>query len=372
MCYSLTLMRITARQRPNGLWEARATVYGTRKSWYGKSKEEAIAYAEGALATANSASWTATPSFKTFTQLAYIPTIVDHSQNWVNQIVWALDGHIYPAFGRRPLDEIKRADIQAFLMAKMSGTGALSRASVGHLRKVMFAVFSLAEADELLARNPVAKVKLPPARKVHVPPYSIEECSLILKQAEGHLCYNGLYCAMTLGLRIGECLGLQWKDIRGQKIHIARQHDGEPLKTESANRTLPLPAGWIEGLEPCSGPWISPERSERNLAGRPTKKKGELIMTGRGYYRMTELAGLPYKNFHRLRVTVATTLEEELCPQGLIGAILGHTSGSVTRLYIHNSDKLMRESLQKVYDRLQAGGTPSGVRVKDSRRRKRA
>lgn len=43
-----------------------------------------------------------------------------------------------------------------------------------------------------------------------------------------------------------------------------------------------------------------------------------------------------------------TELERQGCPQGLISAILGHSGGNVTRLYIHSSEEMMREYLDRV------------------------
>lgn len=42
------------------------------------------------------------------------------------------------------------------------------------------------------------------------------------------------------------------------------------------------------------------------------------------------------------------------CPQGLISAILGHSSGNVTRLYIHNDQELMRGYLSCVHEAVYA------------------
>lgn len=44
----------------------------------------------------------------------------------------------------------------------------------------------------------------------------------------------------------------------------------------------------------------------------------------------------------------------EYCPQGLISAILGHSGGGVTRLYIHNDAEMMREFLNRVCEAVYA------------------
>lgn len=298
------MQTVKARLRRDGLWECRETRHGKRCSYYGKTEAEAIAKASAA----DSKSWTAEPTLAQFALRSYLPSVARMSRKWQDQIVWALDGHILPAFGTRRLGEIDRAGIQMWILGKTTGTRPLSANSAKHIRTIFHAVMRLAEDDGLIERNPVARVKVAESRRAPAPPYSPEEVAALLAAAKGHLCHNAIYMSATLGLRMGECLGLKWSDVKGGRARIERQYSGEPLKTKSSARTIPLPDGWLDGLEKNRTPYVSAERSARNLSGSPSKK-GE---TGRGYRRAVELAGLEPRTFHSLRKSCATMLEEAL------------------------------------------------------------
>lgn len=324
----------TRHHPKRNLYETRVTVNGERKSFYGKSISEAEEKAVEHLESL------ASPSLKELTLAefyarAYLPTVKGHSLKWRQQIDWAW-GKVPDRFKHRPIKDITRQELQVFFNGLKLG-----RTSVGHVRRVLHAVFGLAEADDLVSRNPIRAIKLAPNRTAKIQPYTDEELRRLIDAADGMACRNAVVLAGLLGLRRGECLGLMWSDIRGGKVYVERQLTG-PLKTACSRRAIPLPAGLV--LTPNDTPYVVEVRNERNLSGYASDERG----TGRGYARAVEKAGLEHKPFHSLRKTCATELERAGCPQGLISAILGHSGGGVTRLYIHNDQALMRHYLEAV------------------------
>lgn len=338
---------LKTRKHPNrNLYETRVTVEGKRLSFYGattgEAEEKALAYIESLRLQSLKE-----PTLAEFYAHAYLPTVAGHSDKWRQQIAWAW-GKVPERMKNTDMREITRHELQRFL----SGL-KFSRSSVGHVRKVLHAVFSLAEADDMIAKNPMRAVKLAPARTVPEAPYSASEVRAILGYSAGYSHANAVILAALLGLRLGEALGAKWSDIEGGVLHVRRQHTGA-LKTTSSARRIPLPAGFA--LEPNDTEWIVPVRNPRNVQGtlgRPGKGGA------RGYMASVYKAGVKYRSFHGLRRFCATELERQGCPQGLISAILGHSSGNVTRLYIHNDEEMMRLYLDKV--RLAVAGVQSGV-----------
>lgn len=317
-------------------WEVKVTLHGKRQSFYGATEEAALKKAELAQ---NLTSMSSKDTLRDYAIGVYMPTLRNHSLKWKEQVLWALDGHILPAFGRKPLTDLDRHMIQTFLLKKLD---TLSRSSVGHLRKVLHAILKLAEADDRIPKNPVSLVKLPPDRTVQAKPYTIEEARLLLIHSKGMKCHNAILMALGWGLREGECLGVLKTDLRNGWVSIERQHGTKPLKTASSYRSLPI--GKLS-FEKWPGQYLSPERSVRNLLGT-------LKEPVRGYAAVTKKAGLRYVSFHGLRKTFATSLESVGCPEGLIRAILGHSRGSVTRLYIENSPELIERYVGEVHELL--------------------
>lgn len=325
----------TRKHPTRNLYETRITVDGKRKSFYGSTTAEAEAKALAYIESLRLQSLKE-PTLAEFYAHAYLPTVAGHSDKWRQQIAWAW-GKVPERLKNTDMREITRMDLQRLL----SGL-KLGRTSVGHVRRVLHAVFNLAEADDIIPKNPVRAVKLAPNRKAQALPYTAAELRLLLDAAEGMACYNAVALAGMLGLRKGECLGLMWRDIRGGKVYVERQLSG-PLKTANSRRAIPLPAGLP--FAPNDTPYVVEVRNERNLVGYASDAKRG---TGRGYARAIQKAGLEPKTFHSLRKTCATELERAGCPQGLISAILGHSGGGVTRLYIHNDEEMMRAYLTRV------------------------
>jgi len=142
------------RQRTDGRYEARRqmrTFAGPRRfSGYGGTPAEAEADLEAKLIRAGLLQHSA--SLNEFAQTAYLPTVVHAGVRWREQIHWALS-HILPELGALPLESVTRVRLQAFLSGKLS---ALSRASVGHLRKVLYAILAPAYTSGRLADSPGA------------------------------------------------------------------------------------------------------------------------------------------------------------------------------------------------------------------------
>ena len=68
----------------------------------------------------------------------------------------------------------------------------------------------------------------------------------------------------------------------------------------------------------------------------------------RYFYQALDKAGLDDVRFHDLRHTAATFLGERGVSESVIGTILGHSGGSVTRKYVHATKTAMRMAVEQV------------------------
>jgi integrase len=307
------------KMRRDGLHEVKRTVNGKRRSFYGATKEVAELRADQAQGITFRQGM---PSLRRWVASVYRPKVENRSESWKRQIIWALDGWIYPTFGNRQLDEISRADVQHFLTFTC---GKLSRNSQLNIRKVFHAVMELAVDDDLIAKNPVRKVEVAPRRTKDIQEVpDIRQCREILERSKGTLVEGVVYAALTLGLRKSEILGLDWKDLRDGDLHITRQklrNQYGSLKTLNSLRVLPLPDGWSVG--------------ERGT-GQMIKCSDATIGRNR------EVIGVP---LHRLRSAFSTGIESLGCPRNVTQAILGHSTGSVTDLYARVNKEVIRKWL---------------------------
>ena len=107
------------RKRQNGLWEARFTINGKRKSVYGKTQKEAAQKKREALSAADQGQYI-DPSKQTTGQWL---------RQWEEVYGWStwrattasthhqsIENHLIPAFGDIPLQKLTAEPIQAFII----------------------------------------------------------------------------------------------------------------------------------------------------------------------------------------------------------------------------------------------------------------
>jgi integrase len=165
--------------------------------------------------------------------------------------------------------------------------------------------------------------------------------------------WHALYvCALMLGLRLGELLGLRWEDVDLDAAILAvRQNsvrvDGElryqPPKTRRSRRTLPLPAPVVTALREHK----ARQAADRLALGPDWIDTGLVFTTGRGtpieprnltrhFYGVRDRAGLPGVRFHDLRHTCITLLLNLGVPPHTVQTIAGHSHINVTMtIYAH-------------------------------------
>ena len=242
--------------------------------------------------------------------------------------------HLRPAFGSMRLCEIDSLVLQRFALAKMHA--GLGWESGDLLRNLMSKVFTLAKKWNFFAGvNPAADVMLPekkPVREKHI--LSLAQMHALLDDLR-EPCRTIALLALLTGMRIGEILGLRWKDvdlIQGQlrvSQAIYRGTVNTP-KTKGSRRLLPLPRSLVRTLmllrpepgEVTDETLVFPTRkgtalNDTNLLHRHLKPAGREI-------------GAPWIGWHTLRRTHATMLQAAGGSIKDAQAQLGHTKLSTT------------------------------------------
>ena len=223
--------------------------------------------------------------------------------------------HIIPELGRIPLNQLSESDLQQFY-SKMLKSGrvirveqygeCLSASIVRKMHVLCGAALEKAIESGFLRKNPNVGCKLPPKRGPMMQILSIEEMQRFLIQAK----YDGLYelylLELSTGLRLGELLALQWKDINFTTgaLHVSKQlttvHGkatiSEP-KTPASIRTVYLSKPVLEVLreygKSVDSDWMFPSQ-RRNLPLHPSAIRKRLKGT-------LERAECKNVRFHDLR-----------------------------------------------------------------------
>jgi integrase len=146
---------------------------------------------------------------------------------------------ILPRWGSYHVTEVKAVAVEQWLRSLKYANGSKAKA-----RNIMSAVFNHAVRWEWLDVNPIRMVRQS-AKRTRMPiVLSIEQIAALLRILKEPT-RTMVFLAVFTGLRVGELLGLKWKDIdfRKMEVHVIRsivmQHVGD-CKTEASREPVPL------------------------------------------------------------------------------------------------------------------------------------
>jgi integrase len=342
------------RQRPNGLWEARAVI-GTnpdgsarRRSFYGHSRKEVLERLHDALG----ADRRGIPS------PAENPTVALFLSEWLQEVERSLapktfrryrelvEQHIVPEIGRVRLMKLSPHDVTMMMRRKQDA--GLAPRTVHHMRAVLRHALNVGIRRGELHRNAAAlaePVKVTDREVSLMPP---EEAQAILAAFRGHPLEPVVALALWTGLRQAEILGLRWRDVdlRRRRLTVAgslQRLGGEwrllPPKTRRSARIIALPEPMVPVLTEYRE-WQAEQRAQLGAAWSDsvpdlmfttaigTPLTGTTV-TNRFQWTLKN-KGLRVRRFHDLRHGCATLLLASGVDLKTVSAILGHSTIAIT------------------------------------------
>lgn len=308
--------------------------------------------------------------------------------------------HILPVLGKKKMVDLNKRNLQEFFNEKaengrLDGCGGLSAKSLSNLYNLMHYAFESAiqENPPIFARNPLAGVRLSKgvAREMRV--LTVQEQRRLETAALNSSEPNAFGVLFTLytGLRIGEMLGLMWKDLNVEKhtirvqrtvqrVRVKKRNPTSPKtkvvleepKTEASKRTIPI----FDELWDMLMEFQSKQKLCKLVVGSAYEDKGLIFCNPVGgvieprtfedvYKRLTERAKIEDATFHTLRHTFATRSLENGMDIRTLSASLGHSQPSTTlNLYCHSLPDHKVESMDKLQPLFSKKGHSSGNIVK--------
>jgi integrase len=276
-----------------------------------------------------------TMTFREFVENYFVPqifpTLKISTQKFYRQTI---NVHLLPAFGRMGLCDIRTLDLQRFVLQKQQK--GLSWSFVSHFRSVMSKIFTTAKKWGFFSgENPAAGVELPEKKAVRekniLEPVIIPQLLKVLEEPARTM----VHLALLTGMRVGEILGLRWKDVdfRSGSIRIEQNNYrgviGSP-KTKASRRSVHLPDALRETLQALHACCTvkQPDAlvfqtakgtpySDTNLLHRDLKPTGKKL-------------GIPWLNWHALRRTHATLFQVVGGSLRDAQAQLGHSDATTT------------------------------------------
>ena len=279
--------------------------------------------------------------------------------------------HIIPEIGKIPLNKLTQNELQQFY-ARLKKSGrrrhvdhygeGLSDRMVRSCHTTCRTALEKAVVEGLITTNPAIGCRLPPKKSREMQVLTHDEIRRFLIQAKEEGYYEMFLLELTTGMRRGEILGLQWKDINLHtgELHIRRQvvkKGTETLiskpKTKSSIRTLLLPNDMVEILaelnKKSTCEWVFPSPVNEGEPRNPASIYGK-------FQKILERSHCKKIRFHDLRHTFATMALENGMDIKTLSAMIGHISAETTlNIYSHITDTMQQQAAVRI-DR-EIGGT---------------
>lgn len=287
-------------------------------------------------------------------------TTVEFYRNITSKIAEYFNGEI--------LQQITSIQIQKYIIYlrtqyRSKQGKPVSDKTIRHHYCMLTLVFSFAEEQELISKNPMDKVECPKLQKKKVDALTQEQAeqffALLPSVSLDFRCM--LYLFITTGLRRGELLGLQWRDIDFDKhtIEIKRnvtytKRSGivvDTPKTENSVRTIPALPVVAELLKRYKLQYY-PFNKEKAFAF-PSDKGDTFPRDPNAITRKVKnfmrRNGLPDLSPHDLRHSCATLLLNNGADIKSVQEILGHTDASTTlNFYVCSDLRNMQNATSKL------------------------
>jgi integrase len=258
-------------------------------------------------------------------------------QQWISRF-------IVPAFGRRKLNAVTRADVQR-LHYGMRATPYQANRTLETLR----AMFNMAEAWGILpdGSNPCRRVQKykEAKRERYLTPEEMARLGTTLAKVEKEgLELPGVVTCIRLllltGARRGEVLGLRWEwvDFEGACLRLPDSKTGA--------KTIPLNEPALKALAD------TPRIEGKDYVCPGTRPNAPLVGIYRPWARICERAKIDGLRLHDLRHSYASIAAGAGLGLPVIGALLGHTQASTTQRYAHLAQDPLRAAAEDIGKRI--------------------
>lgn len=278
--------------------------------------------------------------------------------------------YLLPEFGDKAMAAITEDDIQHWydhFTIRKDGYGASARRHVYELLSAIFAEAATkkltSDGDTLIKTNPCTIVAYRPQRKKEPKVAEPDELETLYHAMPDWLRLSVYLCGV-LGLREGECLGLQRQDIDIDSdrpmVHIQRSakeviRDGHRVvvlgdtKTASSVRHVDVPRFLVEIIRRHLDAFVeeAPESllfTARRNAG-PVKQQ---TLRNAWYRALRQVPRLEGMRFYDLRHTALSKAVEAGASLGTVKNMAGHTIDTTAFNYQHESESNRNQTMQNI------------------------
>lgn len=366
------------------LVEIKRTVGDKRRSFYGKTKEDAIKSYEDAKKKYIEE--------RALLSHGILPesdiTFKDWAEKWLEvykkgmvrgvTYSYTYDSptrkHLIPYFGAARLRDIKPSDIMAF----MATIGGKSFSSQDKCLICLRGIFETAVDNDLIQKNPAknahpSKVSSDASTKKRA--YTYDQARVVIEFAKTHKYGIDIICLLKSGMRVAEMLALPFVcspdnggiDLENSLFRV-RQSISEsasgasisPCKSAKSRRDIPFDHEMVEIIKnvPASIYYAKPDTEyarkylicnkygDYMLPSNWRSRRFSVFKKDFEAYAAKNKYDIPMLNPHELRHSFGSILYSRGVDIVTISKLMGHASIEITvRLYVHDDLKMMQDAI---------------------------
>jgi len=288
---------------------------------------------------------------KSITLKEYVPIFVDDMRTrgvrTLGEMERRINKHLVPSLGKKPLSDIKRADVARL----HSAIGKKAKIEANRVVEILKTMLSRAETlgdTEEGTPNPCRGLK--PYKETSRARYLDDRELLLLREAlaEEPVHIQALIRLLLFsGLRKSELLSLPWDAVKinhpeGDHIDVTQTKNGRPLRLaltdEMREALMAIPTR-------LHSKWVFPS---------PVRTNHHIADFKRDWTRIRERAGLGDVTVHDLRRTCGSLMAQGGVPIEAISQVLNHSNSDVTRIYARMSEDTQRSALEVASNKVNA------------------
>ncbi len=242
---------------------------------------------------------------------------------------------LLPFFSDLPALRITKSLAEDFRKTRHTANPAIKDATINRDLSVLRRVFNWALDEQLIAQNPLTRLKMARERRTRRQVLSFAEEERLLGVATDHL-RAMIIIALDTGMRRGEITSQLWEDIDLVQKTLFVTRSKTP---EGESREIPLTARLYEYF-----------LEHRKPEGLVVDFRGHPIHFVQHTWRTAlKHGGVRHVRFHDLRHTFNTRLMEAGVLQEIRMSIMGHSTGSkIQSIYTHIELPVKREAIRKL------------------------
>lgn len=242
--------------------------------------------------------------------------------------------------GELPLHKIGFREVERFIAWKR---GNVSDSTVRMYYVTLSSAFETARRWNCISDNPFRSVPKPKIPELQPAYFSPDDFLALLGVIKAEDYRELVLCGVSTGLRLGELLSLQWKDVDFAQRVVRVQNSDVFTTKNKRNRCVPMTSRLYAMLE------VRKTRATCGLVFHNNFRRMTEDNVSKTFKRHVRAAGLGHElHFHSLRHTFATWLAQAGVSIFEIQKLLGHSSISTTMVYAHLAPSELHGAVNKI------------------------